>query len=165
LGTVTALIGHSFGGAASLHVAAEQDDLGAVVALAAPSDTQHLAVLLAKMNPEIESTGVGDVTIGGYTWTIRREMLADFRQHDLPGRIAKISCPTLLLHSPVDQTVGFDHAIRIMGLLQNSPTQAAPVSIISLDGADHLLANSAADVDFVIATSAAFIKRYSHRLN
>lgn len=162
LGKVTTLVGHSFGGAASLHVAAENGNaaISAVVALAAPSDTQHLAELLVKMNPEIESAGLGEVSIGGLSWTIRRETLADFRRHDLPGMIPSISSPTLLLHSPVDKTVGFDHALRIMGLMQNSPTQAAPVSIVSLDGADHLLANSAVDLDFVIATAAAFIKRY-----
>lgn len=163
LGPVTSLIGHSFGGAVSLAVAGSNlnTELGAVVTLAAPSDTQHLAALLAKMDPAIESTGVGSVSIGGIDWTIYRKMLDDFRRHDLPVMIGRISCPTMLLHSPIDTTLGFDHAIRIMGLIQNSPTQCNPPSLIALHDADHLLANKQSDIEFVTAAIAAFINRYA----
>ncbi len=167
LGTVTALLGHSFGGAASLAVAAEPtrhhdlDGLGAVVTLSAPSDTQHLAVLLARMDPAIERAGRGMVTIGGREWTIRREMLEDFRSHDLPRIVGRIETPTLLMHSPADETVGFDHALRLMGLIQSAPDRSTPVSLISIADADHLLANTVADLSFVASTSAAFIRRYS----
>ncbi len=163
LGHVATLIGHSFGGAASLAVAGSDTagDLSAVVTLAAPSDTQHLAQLLSKMNPETEESTGGKVTIGGLNWTINRRMLDDFRHHDLPALIAKIACPTLLLHSPEDETLGFDHALRIMGLIQVSPGRTTPVSLVSLAGADHLLVRRPEDVDFAIATVAAFIDRYA----
>lgn len=166
LGPVTALMGHSFGGAASLAIAGETSGtsiaLRAVVSLAAPSDTVHLAKLLSTMNPAIDRDGVGVVSIGGRSWTIRREMLADFRTHDLTGLISRIECPTLLFHSPVDQTVGLDHAIRIMGLIQSSPQTAAPAaSLITLAGADHLLVRDAADLDLVADSAAAFLLRYA----
>lgn len=161
LGSFSGLIGHSFGGAASLAVAASSpDEVKAVATLAAPSDTQHLAELLSRMNPEIEASGIGAVSIGGLEWNIRKETLADFRDHDLPALIPKIAAPTLLLHSPTDETVGFDHALRIMGLMQNSPIET-PVSLLSLAGADHLLSNQAADVDFVAQSIAAFVSRYA----
>ena len=166
LGTVTALLGHSFGGAASLAVAGQQprhddlDRLGAVVTLAAPSDTQHLAERLAQMNPAIQRDGRGTVTIGERQWTIVREMLEDFRRHDLPHIIGKIETPTLLMHSPADDLVGFDHALRLMGLIQSAPERSTPVSLISIARADHLLAN-AADLSFVASTTAAFIRRYA----
>ncbi len=168
LGPVTALVGHSFGGAASLAIAgnldgANEDDAGplAIVALAAPSDTQHLSLLLAAMNREIESTGIGTVSIGGRQWSIRREMLEDFQRHDLPAAISKIQVPTLLFHSPDDGTVSFDHAIRIMGLIQSSPSGGGPVSLVTLDGADHLLSEQD-DIELVALTTAAFLKRYAH---
>lgn len=166
LGPVTTLIGHSFGGAVSLFIAGQPAaelpgaQLAAVVALAAPSDTKHLAELLVAKNAEIQSTGAGDVSIGGREWTIRRQMLDDFRQHDLPAVIPKIAIPTMLMHSPTDKTVSFDHAIRIMGLIQNSLEEAPAISLVSLQGADHLLANQPSDIDFVTATAAAFIRRY-----
>jgi dipeptidyl aminopeptidase/acylaminoacyl peptidase len=167
LGTVNALVGHSFGGAASLAVAGEEprlddlDRLGAVVTLAAPSDTQHLAVRLARMDPTIERNGRGTVSIGGRRWTIVREMLEDLRRHDLPRIVGRIETPTLLMHSPVDEIVGFDHALRLMGLIQSAPDRSTPVSLISIARADHLLANAAADLPFVASTSAAFIRRYA----
>ncbi len=162
LGEVTALVGHSFGGAASLAIAGaeEIDSLTAVVTLAAPSDTQHLASLLAKMDPMIEQQGTGTVRIGGRQWPIRQQMLADFRRHDLPSMVSRIRTPTLLMHSPSDKTVGFDHALRIMGLIQSAPDSSTSVSLIALDQADHLLADTVADIEFVAATSAAFIRRY-----
>jgi uncharacterized protein len=48
------LIGHSFGGATAMSIANEIESVRGVIALAAPSDTEHLANLLAKMNPAIE---------------------------------------------------------------------------------------------------------------
>lgn len=165
LGPVTALIGHSFGGAAALAVAGSDQPIEAqpraVVTLAAPSDTQHLAWLLAKLDPQIEQLGLGTVSIGGREWQIRREMLEDFRTHDLPNMISRISAATLLMHSPVDATVSYDHAIRIMGLIQSSPHTSTPVSLVSLDAADHLLTESTADIEYVTATVAAFLNRYA----
>lgn len=164
LGPVTALLGHSFGGAACLAVAGSspltESQPRAVVTLAAPSDTQHLALLLARMDPKIEATGVGTVSIGGRDWRIRRQMLDDFRTHDLPAAISKIKAATLLLHSPVDATVTFDHALRIMGLIQSAPETSTPVSLVSLDGADHLLAETPSDIEYVTSTIAAFLNRY-----
>jgi putative redox protein len=169
LGPVTALIGHSFGGAASLAIAGNRDNADndhhqpaprAVVALAAPSDTQHLAELLAAMDPEIESSGLGAVSIGGRAWTIRRAMLEDFRRHDLPAAISRIRIPTLLFHSPDDATVSFDHALRIMGRIQASSEGGGPVSLVALDGADHLLTERQQDLDLVASIAAAFLKRY-----
>ncbi len=161
-GNVTALLGHSFGGAASLAAAGDDPSTTkAVVALAAPSDTHHLAVLLSRMDPDIERVGVGTVSIGGRSWTIRREMLEDFRSHDLPKLTSQIAAPTLLLHSPADKTVGFDHALRNMGLIQSSPHRETPVSLLSLDRADHLLSESSADLRWVAGTVSAFVQRYS----
>lgn len=163
LGPVSTLVGHSFGGAAALAAAGsgQWGGIRAVVTLAAPSDTQHLAKLLSRMDPEIEQTGSGSVKIGGRSWEIRQEMLDDFRKHDVPRLVSQIEAPTLLMHSPADQTVGFDHALRIMGLIQSCPDRSTPVSLLSLDGADHLLSESTADLSFVGSTAAAFIQRYA----
>ena len=155
LGPVTGLMGHSFGGAASMFVAGSeiQSQPAAVITLAAPSDTVHLAKLLDAMNPAIETDGVGDVTIGGYTWTIRKSMTEDFRSHDLPANIAKIKVPALIFQSPDDKTVHYDHAIRIAGLIPGL------ASIVTLPGANHLLTDQA-DIDVVTNMSAAFLHRY-----
>ncbi len=166
LGLVTGLLGHSFGGAASLAVAGNAaglpPSLRAVAALAAPSDTQHLAALMVKINPAIQSEGAGEVEIGGRRWTLRREMLDDFRSHQLDQLIANISLPLMLLHSPVDRTVGFDHALRIMQLasVRRDGSPASAVSLVALDNADHLLAENPDDLSYVAGLLASFFWRH-----
>ncbi len=171
LGPVTSLIGHSFGGAASLAMAgfastaSDADPLSSircVTTLAAPSDTKHLATLLATMNPAIVSVGIGEVVIGGVRWTIRDQMLEDFRQHDLPGLISQIRLPVMLFQSPVDGTVGFDHALRIMTLVQSASGGRGAASLAVLDDADHLLTGSG-DIEYVTEVTAAFVRRHAPR--
>jgi uncharacterized protein len=166
LGPVTGLLGHSFGGAASLAICGDDGSLprsiSALATLAAPSDTRHLAELMVRMNPAIETHGQGEVEIGGRRWLIRREMLADFRRYRLEQQIGRIAIPLMLLHSPVDRTVGFDHAIRILQLASMSQSSVAskPVSLVALDGADHLLAENPADLGYVAGVLAAFFWRH-----
>lgn len=167
LGPVSGLLGHSFGGAASLALAGDlqhrPSSLRGVACLAAPSDTQHLARLLARMNPQIETDQSGEVEIGGRKWSITRQMLDDFRRHDLSLAIRRINIPLLILHSPVDRTVGFDHALRIMQwAMSGAPESTAnsAVSLFSLDAADHLLADNADDLRLVMELLTAFYWRY-----
>jgi len=166
LGPVTGLIGHSFGGAAALAVAGDpqgfESSLRGIATLAAPSDTQHLAELMDMMNPEIASRGVGEIEIGGRRWAIRREMTADFRSHRLGDLIARVSVPLMVMHSPADRTVAFDEAIRIFQLASTRPVGVTPpaVSLVALDGADHLLANNANDLVYVTELLSAFFRRH-----
>lgn len=166
LGPVTGLLGHSFGGAASLAIAGDAASLprsvGGIATLAAPSETKHLATLMVRMNAAIESEGRGEVEIGGRRWTIRREALSDFRSHRLEEAISRIAVPLMLLHSPVDRTVGFDHALRILQLASVRPDDATrpAVSLVALDGADHLLAENPADLRYVAEVLAAFFWRH-----
>jgi len=152
------LIGHSFGGACSLSMAGQIASVKAVVALAAPSDTHHLADLLDRMDPAIRSTGAGSVTIGGRTYAIHQQMLDDFRSHDITERITRLEKPVLLLHSPVDETLGFEHATRLYSLL-SAGKNAPSVSLVSLPGADHLLVRNPADISFVTEVLAAWLRR------
>ncbi len=146
------LIGHSFGGAVSLSMAEQFESVRGVAALAAPSDTTHLADLLLRLDPNIGSLGEGTVTIGGYQHRIRRQMIEDFRQHDLPATVARLTKPAIIFHSPEDETVGYHHAMRLFGWLsQRSEHQpkAPGASLITLHGADHLMLNHSADVKYV----------------
>lgn len=174
LGSVTALIGHSFGGAASLATAAGMPlsqaapplseelrrRIEVVISIAAPSETKHLADLLQRMNPEIQSHGIGDVEIGGLTWSIRRQMLEDFRTHELPNYLNQIRSRVLAFHSPVDQTLGYDHALRIASLVEDE-NGLPGCSLVTLSGADHLLIKHPADAEYVAEVSASFLRRYA----
>jgi len=132
------LLGHSFGGAASLANAMRIESVRGVVTLAAPSDTHHLASLLDRMDPKISSEGKGSVTIGGFRYDIEQQMLQDFRSHDLSTSIRSLVKPVLAFHSASDETVSYDHAIRICGFC-NENEKRKPRSLITLPGSNHLL--------------------------
>ena len=134
------LLGHSFGGAASLANAMSIESVRGVITLAAPSDTHHLANLLDRMDPQISSEGKGSVTIGGFRYDVEDQMLKDFRSHDLSTSLQTLVKPVLAFHSPSDETVSYEHAIRICGFCNENETRK-PRSLITLPGSNHLLTN------------------------
>ncbi len=146
------LFGLSFGGAASLAMADQLPSIAGVITLAAPSDTSHLADLLASMNPAIESEGQGTVVIGGLTHTISKQMLLDFRSHDLPGRVRDLRKPLLVFHSPQDETVAYQHALANTGLTSPHGYNSGSTSrsLITLPGSNHLLTSSERDIPLVV---------------
>jgi len=156
------LIGHSLGGAAAMSVAARAassdsgplSELAALVTLAAPSDTSHLAAFLLSQNADIEATGQGNVSIGGKAWPITMQLVDSLRQSNIETEIQQIRVPHLVLHSPEDATVAWKHA---QTLLQQS---GGVTSLISLDGSDHLLVKQKKDVAFVADVIATWAKRY-----
>ena len=156
------LIGHSFGAACSLSLTEQIESIRATVSIAGPSDTSHLADLLQKMDPEIAVKGIGSVTIGGIDYVIRKQMLDDFRSHDLPALLRKTSKPVMLFHSPEDETLGYEHVLRLFSCLtQRSPDdpEPSPASLITLPGADHLFVRNAADLDFAASSIGAWFTR------
>ena len=162
---VDMLIGHSFGGACSLSLTQAIESVKAIISLAAPSDTHHLARLLNRMDPAIEATGSGEVTIGGRTYQIDKQMLDDFKAFDLTAVLRNVTKPCLILHSPTDETLGFDHAQRLYGLLtQRGPDDppASLASLVCLPNSDHLLVSNQADLPFVADIMATWAERMLH---
>jgi len=114
-----------------------------IVTLAAPSCTKHLAEFLNQQDPEIRNKGVGQVTIGGRTHTMRAQLLESLSEFELRPMIEQISIPHLILHSPVDRTLGFEHAENIFAWTGGAK------SLITLVGSDHLFVNQPGDVNYV----------------
>ena len=145
------LIGHSLGGAAAMAIAMHLETVKGVVTLASPSDTTHLADVLDGLNPAIETEGVGEVEIGGITHTVKKQMLDSLRSFELHASIAGLEKPHLILHSPADKTVKYEHALQLLAWT------AGPKSLITLNGSDHLFLNrkgDTEDVSQIIATWA-----------
>jgi putative redox protein len=147
------LIGHSLGGAAVLAIADEIKEVRAVATIGAPADPRHIVSVFADAIDEIAATGEADVKLVGRTFTIRQQFLDDLRNHLVTDRVAKSKKANLILHSPVDDTVGIGHAAEIFDAARH------PKSFISLDGADHLLSDSV-DASFAASMIASFAKRY-----
>lgn len=154
------LIGHSFGGAASLSMAMELTSVRGVIAVASPSDTHHLASLLETMNPEIVSLGHGQVTIGGRAHGIKHQMLVDFRNYDLKSQVRRVSKPILAFHSPIDDTVDFRNALVNCGFDLSSPAAISKQrSLVCLPNCNHLLTTSDADCVMISEISDAWCRR------
>jgi uncharacterized protein len=132
------LMGHSFGGAASLAMAEKIASAKGVIALAAPSDTRHLANLLESMDSNIVSSGEGEVMIGGFRYRVRQTMTDDFRQHDLPSLVNVMQKPLLALHSRTDTTVPYWHAIKNCDFRLETHGRY-PRSLVTLPDCNHLM--------------------------
>ena len=157
------LIGHSFGGAASLAMADEIPSVAGVIALAAPSDTYHLADLLVRMDPQIATAGIGKVNIGGQSLEIKKQMIEDFRNVDLARKVRSLKKSVLVFHSPDDETVGFHHAILNAGYDHTQPNggvrSTSPRTLVALPGSNHLLTNSERDIPMIVSIADAWCTR------
>jgi len=147
------LIGHSLGGAAVLQAAARIPSAEAVVTIAAPSSTDQLAGMIRSSNAEIDRVGEAEVEIEGRPFRIRKEFLDDLSATNMRDAIAGLGRALMVFHSPLDTTVGIDHAMEIFEAARQ------PKSFISLDRADHLL-SGADDARYVGSMIAAWARRF-----
>lgn len=131
----TILIGHSLGGTATLYAARNLESVQAVATIGSPSDPSHVAKLFSEDVDTIRHDGAAEVSIGGRPFTIKRAFLDDIEQHPPTEWIADIKKALLILHSPIDTTVGIRNAEEIFRLARH------PKSFVSLRTADHLMSN------------------------
>ncbi|WP_305044215.1 bifunctional alpha/beta hydrolase/OsmC family protein [Geoalkalibacter sp.] len=147
------LIGHSLGGTAVLHVAAELPSAKAVVAIASPFAPRHALKLFGDAQAEIAQRGEARVEIGGRFFTIRKDFLADVESRDSRERLARLKAALLILHSPRDTIVAIDNAREIYQAARH------PKSFVSLDPADHLLTDKE-DARYAAEIIATWALRY-----
>jgi uncharacterized OsmC-like protein/alpha/beta superfamily hydrolase len=147
------LIGHSLGGAAVIAVAGSIAEVRAVATIGAPAHPDHVVDLFADSLGSIAADGAADVQLAGRTFTIRQSFVDDLRSNMILDRVASSHTALLVMHSPVDQIVGIDHAREIFEAARH------PKSFVALDGADHLLTN-AMDATFAASVIGAFASRY-----
>ena len=134
-GSLDLLIGHSLGGAAVLCAALQLDGLRGVVTIGAPADAAHVLENFHGDVETIEREGEAEVDLAGRPFRIRREFLDDVRAAGVEEHIGRLRVPLMVMHSPVDETVGVENATRIFTAAKH------PKSFVSLDRADHLLTN------------------------
>lgn len=147
------IIGHSLGGAAVLAAAGRIDEVRAVVTIGAPAHPGHVAHLFAGGEAEIEAKGEATVSLAGREFTIRKQFLDDIRDQSVTERAANLRRALLVMHSPVDNTVGIDNASEIFAAARH------PKSFVSLDDADHLVSKKT-DADYVATAIAGWVSRY-----
>ncbi|MCG8689711.1 MAG: alpha/beta fold hydrolase [Minwuiales bacterium] len=147
------LIGHSLGGAAVLAAAGRVSEAVAVATLGAPSDPGHVSHLFADHVDEIAAKGQAEVTLAGRSFTIAKQFLDDIAESKLDASIKGMRKALMVMHSPVDDTVGIENAGHIFTAARH------PKSFTSLDKADHLLSRRE-DAEYAAEVLAAWASRY-----
>jgi uncharacterized OsmC-like protein/alpha/beta superfamily hydrolase len=147
------LIGHSLGGAAVIRAARQINSARAVVTIGSPSDPGHVMRHIQDHREEIESRGSARIAIGGRSFRIKKEFLDDLKQNRMTGAVRDLDRALLVLHAPLDDTVGIDNAAAIFKEARH------PKSFVSLDDADHLLSRPE-DARYAGALIAAWAGKY-----
>jgi len=147
------LVGHSLGGAAAVLAAASLESVRAVVTIGSPADADHLTHLFSGVTEQIIAEGQAAVSIAGRSFTIRSEFLDDLQQHRVQEAAGSLRRALLILHSPIDEVVGVDHAAVLYRAARH------PKSFVALDGADHLLSDQR-DAQFAASVIATWAERY-----
>jgi len=147
------LVGHSLGGAAVLHVAAELEKVQAVATIGAPADPTHVSHLLDSGREELERNGEAEISIGGRPFKMKKQFLDDLEKKGGKSVIKNIGKALLILHSPQDTIVGIENAQEIY------VNAVHPKSFVSLDGANHLLTYEA-DARYAGTMIASWAERY-----
>ena len=147
------VIGHSLGGAATLVAAGKIAEVKGVAVIAAPAEATHVLAQIKDARDEIEEKGVAEVQLAGRPFMIKKQFIDDLEQSCVKKAAAALKKPLLILHSPIDQTVGVENATEIFVSAKH------PKSFVSLDGADHLLSN-ADDARYAAQIIAVWAGRY-----
>lgn len=127
------LIGHSLGGAAVLQAARRIPSVKAVVTIGAPSEPKHVERHFESKKDEILEKGEAVVKLAGRPFKVKKQFLDDLQENKMNDFVENLDKALLVMHSPLDQTVGIDNAAHIYKMAKH------PKSFISLDRADHLL--------------------------
>ncbi|MAY41746.1 MULTISPECIES: bifunctional alpha/beta hydrolase/OsmC family protein [unclassified Neptuniibacter] len=147
------LIGHSLGGAAILAAAIKVPEAKAVVTLGAPAEPEHVLHNFGHQVSEICSDGQAEVNLGGRAFTIKRSFVSDISQVSLEKSVSHLKKALLVMHAPLDETVGLDNAAKLFQMAKH------PKSFVTLDNADHLLTR-AEDAEYAAELISAWVQRY-----
>lgn len=148
------LVGHSFGGAASLRAASQVTSVRAVATIAAPSSPAHVLDHFPREVEAALAAGSAPIAIGGRSYALTRQFIEDVRGSDFEDELSKLDRSLLVLHAPDDQVVAIRHAERIYRATRG------PRSFVSLPGADHVLSDRN-DADYAASIISAWVARYA----
>lgn len=149
----TMLIGHSFGGIASVYASKRIKSIRAVATIGSPSDPDHVKHLFKNDLEEIKQSGKAVVNVGGRDFTIKKSFLDDLNNKKYDDFLDELDKPILIMHSPQDKIVEIKNAEKLYIAARH------PKSFVSLDGANHLLTDEE-DAAYAGKVCATWAKRY-----
>ena len=147
------LIGHSLGGAAIIAAADHIPQARAVVTIGAPFDPDHVTHNFGGALEEIKSKGVAQVELGGRAIKIGAGFVEDVSARKLEPALKNLKKSLLVLHAPMDATVGVENATQIFTHAKH------PKSFVTLCDADHLITRPK-DAEYAADVISAWASKY-----
>ncbi len=147
------LIGHSLGGSAVLAAASKIPETKAVVTLGSPADVAHVAHNFKSNIEEIMKEGETEVCLAGRPFKIKKQFIEDVEAVKLEQDVKSLNKALLVMHAPLDQTVGIENASKIFGWAKH------PKSYVSLDDADHLISRKQ-DAEYAADVISMWVTKY-----
>lgn len=132
-----AMVGHSYGGAATIFAAARTPAVRSVAVLGSPSTPGHLERLLEQRE------GRHTVTVNGRTFALDPDFVADLHRHDLQRALAELDRPLLVVHALDDEVVPSDEGEALFAAARQ------PKSFVPLLDGGHLLGDRRCTEDAV----------------
>ncbi len=150
----TLAIGHSLGGSAVLVASGNLETVKAFVTIGSPSCAKHVAENFGPHIDKIREEGQAEIQLGGRSLTIKKQFLDDVEDARVIEAVREMKRPLLVMHSPIDQTVGIENANDLFLAAKH------PKSFVSLDDSDHLLTNRE-DAQYVAGVIASWATHYA----
>ena len=148
------LVGHSFGGTASLFAARELPPVKAVATIGSVADPSSVLRHFDLKLDEINTQGQAEVLLSGRRFVFKRQFVDDVQGQPWEDRIRNLGRALLVCHSPADEIVGIEHAAQLF------QTARHPKSFLSLDNAGHLF-EQPGSAEYAARVICAWASRYS----
>lgn len=132
------LVGHSYGGAATIAAAEHVASVTHVVTIGAPHDVGHVIESIGSSQAEIAERGEADFSLFGRTLKIGSTFLEQASNSEQQARLSRFSKSLLVLHSPDDEIVPFSQAQSIF-----AAAGSRDKSFVALNGVSHLATRDA----------------------
>jgi uncharacterized OsmC-like protein len=124
-----------------------------VATIGAPADADHVVHNFGADLDTIREKGRAEVRLAGRSFTIEKQFLDDISAQNVRARVAHLKKALLVMHAPLDETVGIDNATGLFVAAKH------PKSFVSLDSADHLLSDPR-DAAYAARVIAGWVSRY-----
>lgn len=148
------LAGHSMGAVISLLAASEIKTVKAVCTIAGRLSGDRPANFFTReQKNEFAKTGKVEFISRGRPLMLTQDFFSDADQFDLPGIIAKLKVPLLIVHGDKDDIISVDEAYKAHKL------NAENIDLTIIPGADHMFSDKDHRADVAEQIVAWFIHR------
>lgn len=131
------LLGHSFGGAAAIGLAAElgNDAVKTIATIGSPKDPRHVMRHFEEHQQIFERDGKIEINVAGRKYILKEQFANDVKSHDIEQKTRDFKGNLFVFHDTEDDMVKYQNAIDIYN------RGGGTSHLVTLDGAGHMLGN------------------------